>query len=104
MNEAEYNRLESLCAEFQCQWIDLLRATLKKHSIPDNVAKSICGEFSFDLSMLFDQGEIDYEGCSYRPFVAFTDDNDAPLLIIEPNGPQFHEYAFGTTEDAYAKR
>lgn len=101
MTDSEYDKLESLCAEFQHQWISALRDTLKRHEIPREVAKSICGEFSFDLSMLFDQGEIDYEGNTYRPFVAFTDDGDAPSLVIEPNGPQFHEYAFGTTEEAY---
>ncbi len=103
MNNAEYEKLESLCAEFQRQWIASLRDTLKKHSIPDEVAKSICGEFSFDLSMLFDQGEIECEGRSYRPFVAFTDDADEPHIVVEANGPQFHEYAFGTTEEAYEK-
>ena len=101
MNDAEYDKFESLCADFQRQWIASLRDTLKKHSVPDEVAKSICGEFSFDLSMIFDQGEIEYEGSSYRPFVAFTDDEDQPSLLIEPNGPQFHEYAFGTTDEAY---
>jgi len=101
MNNAEYEKLESLCAEFQRQWISSLRDTLKKHSISDEVAKSICGEFSFDLSMLLDQGEIECEGRTYRPFVAFTDDADDPDIVVVPNGPQFHEYAFGTTEDAY---
>ncbi|MBT9540287.1 hypothetical protein [Thiobacillus sp.] len=104
MTESEYDKLESLCADFQRQWIAALSDTLKKHEVPREVAKSICGEFSFDLSMLFDQGEIEFEGSTYRPFVAFTDDGDAPSLVIEPNGPQFHEYAFGTTEEAYEEK
>ena len=79
----------------------MLRDRLEKHDIPLDVAKSICGEFSFDLSMLFDQGEIDVEGVAYRPFVAFTDDGDEPLMVVEPNGPEFHEYALGTTDEAY---
>ena len=47
------------------------------------------------------KGEIEYKGGSYRPFVAFTDDAEQPSLVIEPNDPQYHEYAFGTTEEAY---
>ena len=101
MDDAAYEKLESLCGDFQRQWIAILRDTLKKHNVPNEIAKSICGEFSFNLSMLFDQGEIEYKGGSYRPFVAFTDDAEQPSFVIEPNGPQFHEYAFGTTEEAY---
>jgi hypothetical protein len=101
MTVADEDKNELLCAEFQRQWIAALRDVLKKHDIPTEIAKSICGEFSFDLSILFDQGEIDYEGRTYRPFVAFTDDADEPDLIVEPDGPQFHEYAFGTTAEAY---
>lgn len=101
MDDVAYEKLESLCADFQRQWIVILRDTLKKHKVPNDVAKSICGEFSFDLSMLFDQGEIEYNGSCFRPFVAFTDDAEQPAFVIDPNGPQFHEYAFGTTEDAY---
>lgn len=101
MTDSEYNKLESLCADFQRQWIASLRDTLKKYDVPTEIAKEICGEFSFDLSMLFDQGEIEYGRHTYRPFVAFTDDGDEPSLVIEPNGPQFHEYAFGTTAEAY---
>ncbi|MBD8871829.1 hypothetical protein [Rhodanobacter sp. DHB23] len=101
MSNAHYEKLESLCANFQRQWIASLRDTLKKHHIPDEVAKSVCGEFSFDLSMLFDQGEIECGGRTYRPFIAFTDDADKPSLVVDANGPKFHEYAFGTTEEAY---
>lgn len=101
MTDSGYDKLEALCADFQRQWIVALRDTLKKHDVPVEIAKSICGEFSFDLSMLFDQGEIDYEGCTYRPFVAFTDDGEEESLVVEPNGPQFHEYAFGTTEEVF---
>jgi len=102
MEDVEYAKLEVLCAGFQRQWVAHLRDTLKKHEIPDDIAKSICGDFSFDLSMLLDQGEIECEGRSYRPFVAFTDDADTDgSLIVEPLGPEFHEYAYGTTSEAY---
>ena len=101
MKDAEYDKLESLCADFQMQWIVRLRDSLKKHGISNEIAKTICGDFSFDLSMLFDQGEIEFEGSTYRPFISFTNDGDEPCLIVEPNGPQFHEYAFGTTDEAY---
>jgi hypothetical protein len=51
--------------------------------------------------MLFDQGEIEYKGCSYRPVVAFTDDEGDERLIVRTDGPEFHEYAFGSTDEAY---
>jgi hypothetical protein len=101
MNIVEDDRYKDLCAEFQHQWIAALRDTLKKHGIPANLAKDICGDFSFDLSMLFDQGEIDAGGDTYRPVVAFTDDADEPALIFEYGAVEFHEYAFGTTADVF---
>jgi hypothetical protein len=92
---------EDLCAEFQYQWIASLRDVLKKHGVPTATAKEICGEFSFDLSMMFDQGEIECDGVSYRPAVVFTDDEDDPAFIAPDDGVAFHEYAFGTTDEAY---
>ena len=97
----ESNNYEDLCAEFQYQWIVLLRDTLKKHRIPTATAKTICEEFSFDLSMLFDQGELELEGMSYRPVVVFTDDADDPTLIVQERSVEFHEYALGTTDEAF---
>ncbi|MBQ5948595.1 hypothetical protein [Massilia sp. ST3] len=104
MRKISDDDLEALCAGFQRQWVALLSDTLAKHGVPDATAKAVCGDFSFDLSMLFDQGEIEHEGHTYRPFVAFTDDEEDATLIVEPDGPQFHEYAFGTTEEIYRKR
>ena len=97
----ENDSYEDLCAEFQYQWIVLLRDTLKKHGIPTATAKQICEEFSFDLSMFIDQGEIELEGTSYRPVVAFTDDEDDPTLIVQDGTVEFHDYAFGTTDEAF---
>jgi len=102
MDDRDYETFEALCAGFQRRWIALLKDTLKRHGVEETTAKSICGDFSFDLSMLFDQGEFDHARKTYRPFVAFTDDDeDEAKLLVEPNGPQFHEYAFGTTEEVY---
>ena len=101
MEIIEDDKYQELCAEFQYQWIVLLRDTLKKHGVPESEAKAICGDFSFDLSMLFDQGEIEHEGSTYRPVVAFTEDEEEPLLIVQSGGSEFHEYAFGTTDEAF---
>jgi hypothetical protein len=102
MKIVEEEFYEDLCAQFQYEWIRSLRRTLAKYNIPDEVAKNICGEFSFDLSMLFDQGDIVYEGQGYRPVVAFTDDHEEEsTLVIHEHGVEFHEYAFGTTADVY---
>ncbi|MEY2149337.1 MULTISPECIES: hypothetical protein [Rhodanobacter] len=101
MELTNFDQYQDLCGEFQTQWVALLRDTLRKHGIPDRSAKSICGDFSFDLSMLFDQGELEYKGTAYRPVVAFTDDDESAKVVLRTDGPQFHEYAFGTTADAY---
>jgi hypothetical protein len=101
MKIVQSDKYEDLCAEFQYQWIIRLRDTLKKHGVPTETAKEICGDFSFDLSMLLDQGEIDHERVSYRPVVAFTDDADDPTLIIQDGLFEFHEYAFGTTDEVF---
>src|SRR5690606_11925897 len=104
MKEDDYARLEALCAGFQRQWIADLRDTLRAHGIADEVAKSVCGDFSFALSMLLDQGEIAYQGRMCRPFVAFeaeSGDEEPGEMIVEPLGPEFHEYAYGTTEEAW---
>ena len=102
MEDLEYSKLESLCAGFQRQWVAALRDTLKKHEVPTEIARSICGDFSFDLSMILDQGAIEHEGTSYRPLIAFDDESGTDgSLVVDPLGPEFHEFAYGTTEEAY---
>ena len=97
----ENEKYEELCATFQYQWIVLLKNSLKKHGIPTATAKEICGDFSFDLSMLFDQGDFELEGSLFRPVLAFTDDEDEPTLIVQEGSVEFHEYAFGTTDEVF---
>jgi len=101
MNIVDGEHCEALCAQFQYQWIATLRDTLKKHGIPAAAAREICGDFSFDLSMIFDQGEIKSGRDTYRPVVAFTDDADEPTMIYQDGGVEFHEYAFGTTAEVF---
>jgi hypothetical protein len=45
----------------------MLPRALNKYGVVGKAARDICGEFSFDLAMLFDQGELDIGGESYRP-------------------------------------
>jgi hypothetical protein len=92
---------ESLGAEFQYQLILKLRDTLRKHGVPAATAKEICGDFVFDLSMLLDQEEIEFGGKSYQPIVGFSEGGDEPNLIINDGGFQYHEYAFGSTDEAF---
>lgn len=102
--ETSIEEYEDLCAAFQRQWIELLRDTLRKHKVSAATAKEICGDFSFDLSMLIDQGELEHDGTSYRPIIAFTDDEEEPRVIVRTDGPALHEYAFGTTAEAYEQK
>jgi hypothetical protein len=74
----------------------------EKNAIPTATSKEICGDSSFDLSMLFDQGEIDRNGVVYRPVVALTDDDDKAPALMSPDAPgEFHGYAFGTTDEVF---
>lgn len=92
-------RYADLAAQFQRAQISILRNTLKKYGVVGKTARDICGEFSFDLAMLFDQGELDAEGESYRPCVAFTADEET--FYIQPAHIEYHEYAFGTTAEVF---
>lgn len=49
--------------------------------------------------MLIDQGEFDYEGETYRPSITFSSDEETH--IAQPAEIDFHEYAFGTTDDVF---
>ena len=92
-------RYAELAAQFQREQIALLRQTLKKYGVIGKAAQDICGEFSFDLAMLFDQGELDLGGESYRPCVAFTADEET--FYVQPADVEYHEYAFGTTAEVF---
>jgi hypothetical protein len=92
-------RYADLAAQFQRAQIAMLRDTLKKYGVVGNAARDICGEFSFDLAMVFDQGELDLDGSSYRSCVTFTADEE--VFYVQPVDVQYHEYAFGTTAEVF---
>lgn len=95
-------RYADLAAQFQRTQISMLRKVLKKYGVVDEAARDICGEFSFDLAMLLDQGELDLGGESYRPCVAFTADEET--FYVQPADIGYHEYAFGTTAEVFEER
>jgi len=90
---------EPLAAEFQYEQVKLLKQILKEHGITGEKAKNVTGEFTFGLAMLIDQGEIAHEGVTYRPSITFTSDEEKH--IAQPAEIDFHEYAFGTTEEVF---
>ena len=92
-------RYADLAAQFQRAQISILRNTLKKYGVVGKAARDICGEFSFDLAMLFDQKANDAEGESHRPCVAFTADEET--FYVQPADIEYHEYAFGTTAEVF---
>lgn len=93
------DKYEELAAQFQFQQIVILKNTLKKYGVVGEVAKEICGDFSFDLAMLLDQGEIDSEGETYRPSIAFT--ADEKVFFVQTAEIEFHDYAYGTTAEVF---
>lgn len=92
---------EELAIEWQYQFICLLRDTLKKFGVADNTAKESVGEFTFDFAMLHDQGEISVQGKEFNPRIAFDDLSGA--LVCSSEESNLHEYAFGSTSQAYGE-
>ena len=92
---------EELAIEWQYQMILMLKNTLSKYNVPDEVAKEIVGEFSFDLAMLHDQHEIKYKGKSYNPRLGFHDFGN--ILVSSEEETNLHEYAFGSTSEAFGE-
>lgn len=95
------DRYEDLAAEFQYRQVEMLKKTLERHGIEKDVAQKICGEFTFDLAVLFDQGGLEVDGEEWRPCVAFTADEET--FYAQPGDVAYHEYAFGTTKDVYTR-
>lgn len=93
---------EEIAAEWQYQMILILKDTLKKHKIDDSKAKGICGDFTFDLSMLQDQGEINVEQKEYRPVICF-ESPDEELFYNSDEDFQLHDYTFGNNDEAFDK-
>jgi hypothetical protein len=94
------SRYELLAAQFQYQQIALLKAALDKHGVAPELALEVCGDFTFELSMLFDQGEIEMDGAGYRPTIAFTADEDT--FYVQPDDVEYHLHAFNSTQEVFA--
>jgi len=93
------DKYELLAAEFQYQQILLLKQTLEKYGIQPDVAKNICGDFTFDLAVMLDQGEIELEGEAFRPGITFTADEET--FYVQPAEVEYHDYAYGTTDEVF---
>ncbi len=98
----DQERYEILAEKFQREQVSLLRSALKQHGIAGDTAREICGVFSFDLAMVFDQGELELDQKSFRPVVAFTADEEE--FLVQPARVSFHEHAYGTVADEFDRR
>lgn len=96
MDILENEAYDDYAAHFQYEMIRLLNETLKKNNIPADTRKSICGDFTFDFSMLIDQGEID----DTQPKVTFYNDSEDKLYFGSLTF-DFHDYAFGNTDAVF---
>ena len=81
--------------------ICILKEKLSKFGISDERAEEIVGEFAFDFAMLHDQEAIKHNGKSYNPRISFYDFDEN--LISSDEESNLHEYAFGSTDEAYAE-
>jgi hypothetical protein len=96
MEVLENELYDDYAAEFQFEMIKILNETLKKHNIPIETRKEICGDFTFDFSMLIDQGEIS----NTLPRVTFYKE-DEDVLHFGSLTFDFHDYAFGNTDAVF---
>ena len=101
MNLRISEQYEELAIEWQYQMILILKEKLSKLDIPDEQAKEIVSEFAFDFAMLHDQHEIKCNGKSYSPRISFYDFSSE--LISSSEETNLHEYAFGSTSEAYGE-
>lgn len=101
MGVLESEQYEELAIEWQYQMICILKNTLSKHEIAADKAEKIIGEFAFDFAMLHDQDEIKSESKSYNPRICF--DDFSGNLHITSEETNLHEYAFGSTSEAFGK-
>lgn len=92
MEIVESEKYDELAGEFQFEMIKILNDTLKKHKISKELRKEICGDFTFDFSMLIDQGEV----ADTMPIVTFFQDS---VLYMRNETFEFHEYAFGNVDE-----
>lgn len=96
----EFNeKYEELAIEWQYQMILLLKKSLEKYKIEKRTAKEIVGEFVFDFAMFHDQHEIRMNGKSYNPVICFDDFEGS--LVSTDEGFELHDYAFGSTDEAF---
>ena len=90
-SSAEY---ENFGAEFQYQVIKMLNEALKAQKVKKKEREEICGDFSFNFSMLLDQGKI--KGA--MPIVTFKKGNK---LLLNNGGFEYHEYSYGNVDEVF---
>ncbi len=91
---------EALAVEWLIQINSKLKEVLKKNNVPKNIQEEICGEFSFHLAMLQDQGKIKTGSQAYRPVIVF-EDKEHKVLFTGNNKFQLHEYVYGVVEELF---
>ena len=96
MDILENELYDDYAAEFQFEMIKILNDTLKKYDVPVETRKDICGDFTFNFSMLIDQGEIN----DTLPKVTFYKEEEDKLHFGSLTF-DFHDYAFGNTDAVF---
>ena len=82
--------------------ISLLKDTLVKYGVDKAKLRDICGDFSFDLAMIQDQGEIVVDGEELRPVICF-ENLDGELKYNSDDDFQLHDYAYGNTSEVFGE-
>lgn len=100
MNINTTDLYEELASEWQFQMIHMLKEVLSKHKIPLDIAKEICGDFAFDISMLQDQGEVNVDGMEFRPVICF-ESFEGELHYNSDDQFQLHDHAYGNCNEIF---
>ena len=100
MDTIEDDSYEDLAMGFQHRVVGVLDTILKKKGIADKDRLDICGELSFDLAMILDDGPIEFDGIEYQSTVCF--ESDGKLFVNA--GVLMHEYAFGVASGYFEEQ
>lgn len=88
---------ENFATQFQYEMIKVLNDALKTQRIKKKDREEICGDFSFNISMLLDQGKIN----GAVPVVGFK---KGGKLIVNDGTFEYHEYSYGNVDEVFTSK
>jgi len=97
MKLSSFKNSELLGLEFQYEVIKILNESLKEQKIKKKIREEICGDFSFNFSMLLDQGKIK----DTIPLVVFKKGNK---LLMNDGSFDYYESSYGNVDEVLSAK